>query len=58
MPPHAELTTLEAADFLNVSRPHLVKLLEDSTIPFSKTGTVKQIHNASVDLSYPKIEVC
>jgi excisionase family DNA binding protein len=43
LPQSMEVTTQQAAHFLNVSRPYLIKLLTENKIPYHKLGKHRRI---------------
>ena len=48
MPLHAELTTDEAAGFLNISRQFMIQLIEAAELPHGKSGTIHHIRFADL----------
>ncbi len=56
-PIHAELTTQEAADLLNMSRPTLIKLLDSGDIPFYRTGNRRKVPFSDVIKYKENLEV-
>ncbi len=48
IPENAELTTVEAAEILNVSRPFLIRLLEEKVIPHRKVGKHRRVRMEDV----------
>lgn len=56
VPENAELTSVQAADVLNVSRPFLIKLLEENVLPHRKVGKHRRVRMEDVMAYKSKID--
>ena len=56
IPENAELTTVQAADVLNVSRPFLIRLLDENILPHRKVGKHRRIRMEDVMAYKAKID--
>ncbi len=52
----AELTTQQAANHLKMSRPHLIRLLEEGKIRFRRVGTHRRIRFRDLEAYRAKAE--
>ncbi|MBP5980049.1 MAG: helix-turn-helix domain-containing protein [Halomonas sp.] len=48
IPVHAEMTTQEAADAMNMSRPSFIKLLDENKLPFHRVGNRRKVKYSDV----------
>lgn len=48
IPIGSEMTTQEAADMLNVSRPTLIRMLDNAEIPYHRTGNRRKLRYTDV----------
>ncbi len=51
IPSEADVSTFQAADILNVSRPYVIKLLDECAMPFRMVGSHRRIRLADL-ISY------
>ncbi len=56
IPENAELTTVQAADVLNISRPFLIKLLNEKVIPYRRVGKHRRVRIEDVMAYKAKID--
>jgi len=54
---HSTIGTQEAANYLDLSRPHIIRLLEMGEIPYSKAGTHMRIKPIDLVEYQKKMEI-